>query len=332
MTSTFNSALAVAFALFMVSGLVFAQVSGDTLQLPPPSNTEAALVGSSTDETNDALLNALNPVPDLTGPLTHGGTDQAYKQGAEFYKRQSELSRVEARRLFTGKGKGPRVNAYRDDMAKRGNFLKKLGVVMTIVEWWGTACQVGGRLCEGDGVGAVTVVMDKGLETGAGLAGGAAGGTLGPVGAVAGSAAAVEGYKAYVSPELKQWEQDQEYEARKATHLGTRRPKRIFSGTWNTEEAFGTITLTKQGQEVRAVIAGTYGNSRVSGSGGGKVADDGSFSFTLTGAVVSQSDGKVQRYPYSGSISGTATDSGGSGRLSGANQHGSESGTWSAGG
>lgn len=329
MTTKLGLASRLALTLLVLSGLVLAQ--GGTVPLsPPPLDQERALGGATPDETNEAILNALNSVPTVTAPATHGGTDQTVKQSAAYFQRQSDLNRTEARRLFSGKGKGAQVNTYRDQMAKRGAFFKRLGIVTTIAEWWGTAWQVGGRLSAGDGVGAFTVATDKGLETGAALGGGAAGGTLGPVGAVVGSAAAVEGHQAYVSPRLSKWEHDQAYEARKATHLGTRQPKLVFPGTWRTEEASGTLTLTKQGAEVRATISGTYGESRVSGSGGGKAEPNGTFRFTLSGAVVATGGGKVTRYPYSGSISGTVTDSGGSGRLSGANEHGSESGTWSA--
>lgn len=333
MTTKLGLASRLALALLLLTGFTLAQNSGDTLQLAPsPLDQERVLVGATPDETNEAILDALNPVPQVTEPLTHGGTDQAAKQTSAYYKRQSELGRAEARGMFKGKGKGAQVNAYRDQMTKRSSFFKRLGIVTTVAEWWGTAWEAAGRVSVGDNVGAATVVTDKGLETGAAFGGGAVGGLGGPVTSVVGSAAAVEGYKRFVSPELTKWEHNQAYEARKATHLGTRQPKRVFSGTWRTEEASGTISLTKQGAEVRATIAGTYGNSRVSGSGGGKAEPDGTFRFTLSGSVVSTGGGEGKSYPYGGSISGTVSESGGSGRLSGANQYGAESGTWTAGG
>jgi hypothetical protein len=200
-------------------------------------------------------------------------------------------------------------------------------LTLNVVYLWGSAWQAAGYAAEGDWIGALGTAADKLLEKGAGTLAGAAGALASPAGAVVGAAAAAELHKATTGHAIEKYTDKLRNQRAQQQSWGENMQK-VLRGTYSNSETRGKLTFTVQGNTMRCLINGSYGKGRVTGRCSGPLGPDGKSVASMGGNVVWTSDKGEEKTPFSGTIRGTLTESGGSGTFSGVGKGETETGSW----
>jgi hypothetical protein len=163
-------------------------VSAGTVDLGP-------VVSADPRQSNAAILDSLNGIPDAVEPATHEGTGEAIDQAQQAAAANGNLSNTKAKGPSgaSGSGKRAQATAWKSDQAKKAGFLDKLGKILDVIDVVSTAAKAAGHLVEGDTIGAGEVVVNDLTKKGAAALGSAFGTAVGgPMGAVVGAGAAEE--------------------------------------------------------------------------------------------------------------------------------------------
>lgn len=174
--------------LLLPSGLTAQGLAGGSVDLGP-------VVSADPRQTNAAILDVLNGIPDIVEPATHEGTGEAIDQAQQAAAAKANLSNTKAKGSSgaSGSGKRTQATAWKSDQARKAGFLDKLGKVLDVIDVVSTVAKAAGHLVEGDTIGAGEVVVNDLTKKGAAAIASAAGTAMaGPVGAVVGAGAAEE--------------------------------------------------------------------------------------------------------------------------------------------
>jgi hypothetical protein len=106
-----------------------------------------------------------------------------------------------------------------------------------------------------------------------------------------------------------------------------------FDGTYSGSfqgTASGSLTFTVSNGRLSGTVQGRSGNDPVQGKFSGSVSEDGTISTSLSGTLRDSSQYNLGTFPFSGKLTGRINSAIASGDWAAANQHGSQSGSWSA--
>jgi hypothetical protein len=174
---------------FLCASLLQGQeTAGGTADLGP-------VISVSSQQSNAAILDVLNGVPDRVEPATHEGTGEAVDQAQKAAQANANLSNTKAKGLSgaSGSGKRAQASAWKNDQAKKAGWLKKLGSALGVIDIVSTGAKAAGHLVEGDAVGAGQVVVSDLVKKGTAAVGAILGTAIGgPLGGVVGAGAGEE--------------------------------------------------------------------------------------------------------------------------------------------
>lgn len=191
-----RSTLLLPSALLAASVLHGQGVAGGSVDL-------GAVSSANPKQTNAAILDSLNGIPDVVEPATHEGTGEAIDQAQKAAEANSQLSNTKAKGPSgaSGSGKRAQAGAWKNQQAQKAGWLKKLGNAINVIDIVSTGAKAAGHLAEGDAVGAGEVVVNDLVKKGTAIIGGLIGSAFaGPYGAVIGAGGAEEIHKATTGP------------------------------------------------------------------------------------------------------------------------------------
>lgn len=177
--------------LLLGPAILQAQIAGGTADLGP-------VVSVSPGQSNAAILDSLNGIPDLVEPGTHEGTGKAIEVAQDAAQAKANLSNTQAKRAsgVSGHGKRAQAQAWKNDQARKAGYLDKLGKVLNVIDVVSTAAKAAGHLAEGDAIGAGEVIVSDLTKKGMATIGATIGTVFGgPMGGVVGAAGGEEIHK-----------------------------------------------------------------------------------------------------------------------------------------
>jgi hypothetical protein len=325
----------VAVAVAFGSQAAFGQtrVAGDTMALPSDPKSFLTEVGKEQPgQADSVLLRALSPVADAVPWLTNDTGGKVLEATQQHYEKIANTSINELKKGLKGQSfKGETARAMKATAQSRSGFLSKLGTVLNVVDIWSTAWTIIGYAAEGDRIGVVSQATDAVLMKAAGAAGGLAGTAGGPAGSVVGVFTAQQIYQATGGAAIKNAEENARLQATKDQLWGPKMANGIYVGPFGSEgRQKGKIRLTLENGSVRCTVSGQHLGGTISGSCGGAIGPDGTFSVPVSGTVTYVGPKTTTTNAFGGTVSGQVGEGRAAGTFSTTGDGKTVSGTWEA--